>query len=171
MAKLADIRIVAQAIVGPICGRRSRSLGEADVGRILHAYLLGRYQDVRKEFRVTKGSRRKAVDFRFGDFSNDGEACLLELAVRNSENGSQLSPSQNSSELHKLSSYSRDLEDYRALLLLDIGHSALERNLLRKNYDDYIYEKPPRGARRVRVLYVHRNSTFSFVWYPEGRPS
>jgi len=46
MAGLADVRNAALEVVGPICGFKARSFSEGDVGRILHAYLVGRHAGV-----------------------------------------------------------------------------------------------------------------------------
>src|SRR5580704_7797286 len=99
MAGVADARAAGLEIVGPICGHKARSFSEAEIGRILHAYLLGKYAGVVPEYPVTVGKKTGAIDFRFGDRPHGSNPCVLELAVRNSEGGQQLLASQNRTEL------------------------------------------------------------------------
>ena len=67
MAGLADTRAAALEIVGPVCGHLPRSFAEAEVGRILHAYLLGRHAGVWPKCPLPMEGKVRAIDFRFGD--------------------------------------------------------------------------------------------------------
>ncbi len=167
MASLKDLKHAAQQIVGPICGKKPRSLAEADIGRLLHAYLLGKYGGVKSECPVRLGQRESYIDFRFGDAPHGRNPCVLELAVRNSVHGSQLLSSQNKTELKKLSRYPASKAQTRVLLLLDIGHKPLERAGLQRGYDELKHLGAGKFQRRpVQVLYVHRDLDFHFSWEP-----
>lgn len=165
MAGIADVKAAALEIVGPVCGHKSRSLGEADIGRILHAYLLGRHGGVWPECPVTIGKASRAIDFRFGDWPHGRNPCALELAVRNSEGGQQLLASQNKSELIKLARYPASKAQTRVLLLLDIGHEAISQSSLQDGYDDLDHLGAGNFQRRsISVLYVHRDLDYRFIW-------
>jgi hypothetical protein len=99
MAGLADVHEAAKQIVGPVCGYKAMSYGEADIGRMLHAYLLAGFAAVSREHPVQIGKTKREIDFRFGDPPHGANPCLFELAIRNSEHGSQLLCSQNKREL------------------------------------------------------------------------
>ncbi len=165
MAGVADAKAAALEIVGPICGEKARSFSEAQVGRILHAYLIGRYAGVWPECPVMIGKKKQAIDFRFGDRPYGGNPCALELAVRNSEEGSQLLPSQNKSELKKLSRYPASKAQTRVLLLLDLGHDPITQHSLQSGYDTLDHLGAGKFQRlSVSVLYVHRDLNYRFIW-------
>ena len=167
MASLKDVKYAAQQIVGPICGRKARSFAEGDIGRILYAYLLGKFGGVKSEVPVLLGKNTKYIDFRFGDHPYGGNPCVVELAVRNTEHGQQLSSSQNKSELRKLSRYPATQAQTRVLLLLDIGHHPLIESNLKPGYDELKHLGVGKFQRQsVRVLYVHREVDFHFSWKP-----
>ncbi len=166
MAGLADVRKAALQIVGPVCGNKAMSYGEADIGRMLHAYLLAGYAATSREHPILVGKVERRVDFRFGDKPHGSNPCLFELAVRNSEHGQQLHWSQNKSELQKLSRYPSSRAKVRALLLLDIGHTPIEQHALQRGYDDYCLGRGNFPRYTVSVLYVHRNLDYRFVWRP-----
>ena len=169
MASLADIRHAAIQIVKPICGNKARSFGEADIGRILHAYLLGKFGGVWPECPVQFGPGESYIDFRFGDAPHGNNPCVVELAVRNTEHGQQLSCSQNKSELKKLSRYPSSKAQTRVLLLLDLGHKPIAQAVLQPGYDKLKHLGAGKFQRRsVRVLYVHRDLDFHFSWKPNS---
>jgi len=167
MASLKDVRHAALQIVGPICGNKPRSLGEAEVGRILYAYLLGRFGGVKAECSVMLGRRQSYIDFRFGDAPYGSNPCVVELAVRNTDHGPQLLNSQNKAELVKLSRYPAEKAQTRVLLLLDLGHQSLAQAVLQPGYDRLKHLGVGQFQRRaVQVLYVHRDLDFHFSWKP-----
>jgi hypothetical protein len=167
MAGLADVRTAALEIVGPICGNRARSYAEAEVGRLLHSYLIGRHAGVWPECPVIIGTVERAIDFRFGDRPHGKNPCALELAVRNSEQGSQLIAGQNKSELIKLSRYPASKAQTRVLLLLDLGHKSIAQHTLQAEYDTLKHLGAGKFQRlSVSVLYVHRDLDYRFIWRP-----
>jgi hypothetical protein len=167
MASLIHVKEAALQIVGPICGNKARSFSEAEIGRILHAYLSGKFGGVWSECPVLLGQKESFIDFRFGDAPHGKNPCVLELAVRNTEHGPQLSSGQNKSELQKLSRYPSSKAQTRVLLLLDLGHKPLGQTALQPGYN----RLRPLGAgrfqrRSVAVLYVHRFLNYHFTWKP-----
>ena len=167
MAGLAQARAAALEIVGPVCGHKPRSFGEAEVGRMLLAFLRGRYGGVRPECPVKLGKKPGAIDFRFGDWPHGANPCALELAVRNTEHGQQLTASQNKTELKKLSRYPASKAQTRVLLLIDLGHGPIQKSTLQKGYDKLKHLGAGRFQRRsVSVLYVHRDLNYRFLWRP-----
>jgi hypothetical protein len=170
MAGIADVRSAALEIVGPICKHKACSFSEAQVGRILHAYLIGEHAGVRPECPVMIGKSSQAIDFRFGDAPYGANPCALELAVRNSEHGPQLLASQNASELKKLSRYPESKAQTRVLLLLDLGHKPIKQEKLKRGYDELDHLGAGKFQRRsVSVLYVHRNLNYRFIWRARPR--
>jgi hypothetical protein len=167
MASLKDVKQAAQQVVGPICGNKPRSFAEADIGRILHAYLLGKFGGVKSECPMKLGQRDSYIDFRFGDAPYGNNPCVLELAVRNTEHGPQLSSGQNKTELTKLSRYPANKAQTRVLLLLDLGHKPIAQATLRRGYANLKHLGAGKFQRRaVQVLYVHRDLDFHFSWKP-----
>lgn len=167
MAGLAQARTAALEIVGPICGSKPRSFAEAEVSRMLHAYLLGRYGGVWPECPVGFGKKKRAIDFRFGDRPHGLNPCALELAVRNTEHGQQLSAVQNKTELEKLSRYPESKAKTRVLLLIDLGHQPIPQKTLQRGYDGLKHLGRGNFQRRsVSVLYVHRDLNYRFIWRP-----
>lgn len=167
MASLKDVRHAAQQIVGTICGNKARSFTEAEIGRVFHAYLLGRFGGVRSECPLKIGNRENYIDFRFGDAPYGSNPCVVELAVRNTEHGQQLVSSQNKTELAKLSRYPATQAQTRVLLLLDLGHAPLAQNNLANGYAGLKHLGAGKFQRRaVHVLYVHRDRDFHFSWKP-----
>jgi len=165
MAGVADVKAAALDIVGRICGNKVQSFSEAEAGRILHAYLVGRHGGVWPECPVKIGNKLGAIDFRFGDWPYGRNPCALELAVRNSNEGSQLLASQNKSELTKLSRYPVSKAQTRVLLLLDFGHKAMRKRDLKPGYDNIKHLGPGKFQRlSVSVLYVHRDHNYRFIW-------
>jgi hypothetical protein len=165
MAGIADIRDAAKEIVGPICGWQARSFSEADVGRILHAYLRGKFAGVSTECSVNMGTYEGKIDFRFGDPPYGGNKCVVELAVRNTNHGQQLLAVQNKTELKKLSRYPASRAQTRVLLLLDLGHDPLQQERLQRGYRKLNHLGPGKFPRRpVSVVYVHRDLDYRFIW-------
>jgi hypothetical protein len=88
------------------------------------------------------------------------------LAVRATTGGGALYGSQNRSELRKLCRVTRSQARLRALLLLDLARKPLSKVSLKRTYDP-LHAGPGRFKRSsVRVIYVHRTSTYHFLWSP-----
>jgi hypothetical protein len=90
----------------------------------------------------------------------------MEFAVRPPKGGGELYGSQNVSELRKLCRVSHTEARLRALLLLDLCHESIKQDALQNTY---VSINAGRGRFRrsaVRVIYVHRDFGFNFLWKP-----
>jgi len=109
-----------------------------------------------------RSQRPARIDYRVGGTN----PVLIELAVRPEDGASQLYGSQNKPELVKLTRIPQSRAKLRALLLMDLKPEPLQRNRLKQTYD-CISVGPGRFERNpVRVLYVHKESQFHFLWRP-----
>lgn len=110
-------------------------------------------------FRFVQAER---IDFRFGG----SNPVVLELVVRAPTGGGSLSGGQNIGELKKLCRVSYAQARLRALLLLDLAGEPLKKDSLKDTYVPR-HAGPGKFKRSaVRIIYVHRQSAFSFLWSP-----
>jgi len=131
---------------------------------ILFAYLSGRHAKVARQHRLYLygSSKPNRIDFRIGG----SNPVVLELAPRSPSGGGSLSGSQNVKELRKLCRVKPTQAKLRALLLLDLADHPIKKAALRNTYVD-VHAGPGKFKRSsVRVIYVHRKSSFSFSWKP-----
>jgi hypothetical protein len=108
-------------------------------------------------------ARPKRIDFRIGGVN----PVALEFAVRASDNPGCLYGSQNHPELLKLMRFPPSQVRLRCLLLIDLADDPLIQSRLKPTYDCLNGGRgqiPIRQA--VRVLYVHRNHEYHFIWRP-----
>lgn len=120
MAGAADISKAAELIIRHVCEEK-RTWSEADIRRMLHAYLLGAHGGVSREHSFKIGAQSPRIDFRFGDWPYGANPCVFELAVRGHNRGSPLSAGPNQPELKKLSRFPKQQANGgRVLLLLDL---------------------------------------------------
>jgi len=113
--------------------------------------------------RNRKSNRSQRIDFRQPGLNS----VVIELATR-TPGRNEVYGSQNTEELRKLSRQTR--ASMRYLLLLDVsGHNTISQSDLQSTYDDLLKERG-RGARRsVRVVYVHPDAAYDFLWRPRNR--
>jgi hypothetical protein len=131
---------------------------------ILYGYLEGRLGHMQRQHyvQVRGKSKPKRIDFRHGTEN----PVVIEFAVRPPTGGGQLYGSQNSSELRKLCRIKQTAARLRVLLLIDLHSTPLEKDSLKLTYDSQ-NSGPVRFKRNsVRVLYVHRDLQYSFLWRP-----
>lgn len=135
--------------------------GELFLDAILNGLLDGRFGAVHRQDRLQlrKGQRRQQrIDFRIGGNS----PVVIEIACRSF--GGELAPSQNRSELQKLTRHRMVATRY--LLLLDpTKHSPLKKAVLQQLYRDW-NPGPGRFDRLpVRVIYARSpQQSFNFLW-------
>lgn len=103
------------------------------------------------------------VDFRYPG----AKATLVELVVRDPYHGNQLYGPGNQTELLKLCKQDHAKSSTRVLLLLDLsGESPHPKERLQASYDR-VQKVSGRGVRKkVRILYVHPDFSYSFLWNP-----
>lgn len=125
---------------------------------VIYGYVTGRFGHKFSRERVVTGGR---IDFRF----NGAASTVFEVAVRDPVHQAQVYGPANRTELHKLCRESNAWT--RALLLIDVsGEHAIPEDNLRKSYDGV---SSPRGGgyrEPVRVVYVHPDETYDFLWRP-----
>jgi hypothetical protein len=114
-----------------------------------------------REQRVSRGGSRKRIDFRF----NGAASTVFEVAVRDPKHQNQVYGPLNEDELHKLC---RETAAWtRALLLIDLsGEGPFAEVNLRKSYSGVRGPLGGGGREVVRVIYVHPDTSFSFLWRP-----
>jgi hypothetical protein len=128
---------------------------------VLHGVLLGLLEGevgmMGREKRTTYGR----IDFRHGG----SNPAVIELAIRDAYNSNQLYGSQNSAELNKLCRVPHERARLRALLLLDSSNSApIPKSKLKATYDK-VTSSPGKFERSsIRVIYVHPDLDYDFLW-------
>ena len=132
---------------------------------MVYGFLQGRHGHMSRQFYVRfHGAKRpKRIDFRYGT----SNPAVIELAVRPPTGGSQLHGSQTESELRKLTRVPQAKAKRRILLLLDLYRSPLDEAKLKATYDSIHAGRGNFKRHSVRVIYVHRDSTYDFLWWPK----
>jgi len=161
---IVDITEVGQELLDVLGQYHNPPDREMLIDAALFAYLRGRFESIERQHYVyVYGSTRpRRIDFRQGGTN----PIVLEFAVRPPTGGPQLYGSQNATELRKLCRVSRTQARLRALLLLDLYHTATAEDGLR---DSYLSINAGRGRferHSVRVIYVHASMTYDFSWDP-----
>ena len=129
---------------------------------ILYGYFQGRFGRMSRQHRVQihGRSRPRRIDFRSGG----SNPVVIEIAVRPPTGGSHLYGSQNRGELRKLTRVTNTSARLRVLLLVDLAPSALARENLQDTYREQNAGSGNFVRHRVRVIYVHAHTAFSFIW-------
>ena len=131
---------------------------------ILYGYLQGRFGGMSRQHWVHIHGRQRPhrIDFRIGG----NNPIVIEFAVRPPDGGTTLYGSQNRSELRKLARVSRATARLRVLLLIDLSPTPILRVKLEPTYDDQNAGRGNFTRHSVRVIYVHTQSTYNFLWQP-----
>lgn len=161
---IADVQKVGAEVLKLLSQYHNPPHKELLLDAILLAYLSGRYSNVARQHYVSVygSSHPRRIDFRFGGTN----PVMLELAVRSPAGGGSLYGSQNYSELNKLCRVSHSQARLRVLLLLDLASRPLSKKSLKDTYDP-LHAGPGKFKRSsVRVIYVHRDVSFHFLWSP-----
>lgn len=125
---------------------------------VIYGYVTGHFGHKFTREKVVDGGR---IDFRF-----DGAAStVFEVAVRDSQHQGQAYGPPNRAELHKLC---RETSAWtRALLLIDLSDtSPLDEGRLRESYGNVAGPRGGGSREAVRVIYVHPDQTYDFLWRP-----
>jgi hypothetical protein len=129
---------------------------------ILYGYLRGRFRHMSRQHPIPIAGTNRRIDFRHGG----SNPTVIEFAVRPPHGGGTLYGGQNRSELQKLTRVSNTSARTRVMLLVDLSPVPLDRDNLKRTYDDQ--GSGPGNFKRhsVRVLYVHADTDFHFLWRP-----
>jgi hypothetical protein len=140
-------------------GRREQLLDP-----ILYGYLQGRFSRVARQYwvRIHGRPRPQRIDFRCGG----NNPIVIEFAVRPPHGGPMLYGSQNRSELRKLCRVTRTSARLRVLLLIDLAYDPIHQDNLQQTYDDQSSGPGNFTRHSVRVVYVHLESSYNFLWQP-----
>lgn len=131
---------------------------------ILYGFLQGRFRKVSRQHYVRLHGRHHPlrIDFRVGGTN----PVVIEFAVRPPAGGATLYGSQNESELGKLTRVTNSSARLRVLLLIDLAPHAIPADNLKATYAS-LNAGPGNFARHsVRVIYVHADSAYHFLWRP-----
>ncbi len=146
--------------------RSSKHDREMVVDRHLFIRLDAKHSHVTRQHYIefAKSERPSRIDFRIGGTN----PVLVELAVRPAGGSSQLYGSQNRSELGKLTRIPQSQARLRAMLLMDLAARPILKSRLKPTYD-CVSAGPGRFQRSsVRVLYVHAELQYDFLWRPSA---
>lgn len=166
------IRITRDALIGAgleivSMARQYRSSEphrEMGLDGIVFGYVQGVFGKVTRQHQwaVKKHIRPQRIDFRQGG----NRPVLIEFASR-TRGRNEIYGSQNRAELLKLCRQYQSKVSARYLLLLDTsGRGPLTRDALKPTYDT-IHADRGRFARvSVRVVYVHPDLQYHFLWRP-----
>jgi hypothetical protein len=128
---------------------------------VLLGYLEGKYGRMSSEWRVEHGSWTGRIDLRRGGPNPD----LIEFVVR--WHGVEEGPRQNAPELRKLCRVPGRQARHRFLLIVDLtGDSPMSKGRLKQRYDSWNAGRGRFERHAVRVVYVHPQSSYHFLWKP-----
>jgi hypothetical protein len=127
---------------------------------VLHTkFGVRRQHQVRNQARV--GGHPDRIDFK----QSGTNPVVIEFAVRTATHLNEIYGSQNGDELKKLAKQVRMKARY--LLLLDLsGNAAISRGRLEPTYDSVNAGRGRFPRSSVRVIYVHPDSRYHFLWRP-----
>jgi hypothetical protein len=163
---LSNLRESARLVVSLLEDYAGSHVGgrEMLLDPVLYGYLHGRFGGVTRQHHVRFHGRHRPsrIDFRHGT----SNPVVIEFAVRPPSGHATLYGSQNRSELRKLCRVSQTTARLRVLLLIDLYFTPMNRETLKATYDRE-GSGPGNFIRRpVRVIYVHRDREFNFLWRP-----
>jgi hypothetical protein len=139
-------------------GRYTR-LGERKFEPILFGFLAARWGRVGREVGARDPlTKRPRIDLRHGSTN----PTVVEVACRPQEGGNQLEPSQNASELRKLTRVSQAQAKWRVLALFDFGIHPLSGARLEGKFIEWFSQRTDMGTSRVKVILVGRWGTRAF---------
>lgn len=161
---IATVKLIAREVLQILGEYHNPSERELHVDAVLMAVLRGRQIPVERQhwIRLKNSTRPHRIDFRIGS----SNPVLVELAVRSVHNRGSLCGSVNQSELDKLCRVPSSRAKLRVLLLLDFLAAPLSREVLSRSYEPLHAGRGNFQRSSVRIVYVHREAEFDFVWRP-----
>jgi len=160
---IAQITLAAQEIVWVLDDYATDSTREREVriDAVLYAYLQAKFARMSRQHYVYMSNRPRPqrIDFRHG-----GPNPVVKEFVHRYRHGSVLYGSQNTKELRKLTRVRASQARPRVLLLLDSAERPIPRRNLETSYQERNSGRGNFERHPVRVIYVHRESAYNFVW-------
>lgn len=139
---------------------------EMAIDPVLYALLRSRHEKKRvtrqHPAHLPQAKRPPRIDYRIGGTN----PLMVELVVRPRAGGVQLYGSQNKTELRKLCRIPNTQCKLRALLLLDFHAKPHAKADLKASYDPMHAGRGKFTRHPVRVIYVHRDTQYTFTWSP-----
>jgi hypothetical protein len=137
---------------------------ERSLDPALFGYLHGRFGRVvrQRHVRIHGSTHPKRIDFRTGG----AYPVVWEFAVRPRDGSNQLSGKCNLSELRKLTRVLPSQARLRVLLLVDLAPDHIPLRKLRVSYDLQHAGRGRFHRHSVRIIYVHEDETYHFLWRP-----
>jgi hypothetical protein len=129
---------------------------------ILYGYLEGYFGHMARQHyvRLHGTTNPKRIDFRRGA----NNPVVIEFAVRPPNGGGTLYGSQNRSELRKLCRIPQAEARLRVMLLIDLHARSMCKSDLKPTYDSETSGAGNFAHHPVRVLYVHQDLQYHFLW-------
>jgi hypothetical protein len=163
---IADLTNAARQVIALLTDYSGGHVGRREMllDPILYGYLQGRFQNMSRQHwvQIHGRDRPQRIDFRHGG----SNPVVIEFAVRPPHGGPTLYGSQNRPELRKLTRVTKTSARLRVMLLIDLAPDPLLRNNLMRTFNDQ-NSGPGRFKRHsVRVVYVHSETSFNFIWQP-----
>jgi len=164
MTNIATLQEIGAEILQLLSEYHNPPRKELLLDAIFLAYLKGRSTKVARQHyvRIYGSTKPQRIDFRIGGTN----PAVIEFACRSTNGTGQLTGSQNLSELRKLSRVSTTQAKLRALLLLDAVEKPLKKDALKATYDKQHAGRGKFRRHPVRVVYVHRQTAYNFLWDP-----
>lgn len=160
MIRTLTIRTITR--IGKSALRLAKTFPEYRRGeRVLQGVVLGLLEGTVGKMGQEKNTTWGRVDFRHGGTN----PVLIELAIRDPYHANELYGGQNRDELNKLCRIPYKRAKLRCLLLLDAsGLDPIPKRRLKASYDK-VSSTPGRFERSaVRVVYVHHDVSYHFLW-------
>ena len=143
-------------------------VGEFLLDALFFSHVKTKHPEIKRQFHTTKKKKSPRIDFIYKDGHKN--RTVIELAHRKRGTNVGYSPSANRSELKKLRAQAS--MKWRYLLMLDRNDEPLDAKHLKSLYDNFSLQgRPPKGCKRVTVVYVHKSVTewkkaTCFQWPP-----
>lgn len=161
---IANLTAAAKEVIRVLGAYHNAPHREMLIDPVLLAYLRGKHPPVERQHYVYRygSDRPQRIDFRTGGTN----PVVIEFAARPPTGGGQLLGSQNTSELRKLCRVTHTSARLRALLLMDLYRDPIDRKELQATYARVNAGRGRFARNPVRVVYVHSDASYNFVWDP-----
>lgn len=131
---------------------------------VVYAYFDARFGHFQRQYhvRLHGKARPKRIDFRYGT----SNPVVMEIAARPPAGRSELYGNSNRDELNKLTRVVTSQARKRVLLLIDRAPRPIRAENLKPSYDQIVTTRGRFARHSVRVIYVHPDLSYNFLWRP-----